>query len=84
MVTPTYEEPAYGYIIGVIEDDSRKLKIPAEIYRLGAECYQAEIDHATYPELLDMTKLYHKIAAWYLLAGDKSKAMEAEQKTIKI
>jgi thiol-disulfide isomerase/thioredoxin len=80
MVTPTYEDPAYDFIIADIEDDSRKLKIPAEIYRLGAECYQAEIDNAPYPELIDMPKLYHKMAAWYLLAGDKSKATEAEDK----
>jgi hypothetical protein len=84
MVTPTYQEPAYAFIIGDIEDDSRKLNIPAEIYRLGAECYQAEIDNAVYPELLDMPKLYHKIAAWYSLAGDSLKAIEAEQKAIKL
>jgi tetratricopeptide (TPR) repeat protein len=82
MVTPTYEEPAYDYIIGDIEDDSRKLKIPAEIYRLGAECYQAEIDNAPYPELIDIPQLYQKMAAWYSLAGDSAKAIEAEQKAI--
>jgi hypothetical protein len=46
IVTPTYQEPAYEFIIGDIRDDSRKLKIPPEIYRLGAECYQAVIDNA--------------------------------------
>jgi thiol-disulfide isomerase/thioredoxin len=84
MLTSTYAEPAYDYIIGDIRDDSRKLKIPAEIYHLGAECYQAEIDNTPYPELLDMPMLYHKMAAWYRLAGDKSKAMEAEQKATKL
>ncbi|HEY5327791.1 MAG TPA: TlpA disulfide reductase family protein [Mucilaginibacter sp.] len=84
MVTPTYEEPAYDFIIGDIEGDSRKLKIPAEIYRLGAECYQAEIDHAPYSELVDIPGQYRKMAAWYRLAGDKSKAMEAQQKVIKL
>jgi len=84
IVTPTYEDPAYDMIISVIEDDSRKLKIPAEIYRLGAECYQAEIDNDPYPELIDMLLLYHRMAAWYSLAGDSSKAIEAEQKAIQI
>jgi thiol-disulfide isomerase/thioredoxin len=84
MVTPTYCEPAYAFIIGDIEEDSRKLNIPAEICRLGAECYQAEIDNATYPELFDMPWLYRKVAAWYALAGDKSKAMEAGQKASKL
>jgi thiol-disulfide isomerase/thioredoxin len=84
MVTPTYQEPAYDFIIGDIKDDSRKLKIPAEIYRLGAECYQAEINQVPYPELLDIPGQYREMAAWYRLAGDKSKAMEADQKALNL
>jgi len=83
MVTPTYQEPAYDFIIGAILDDSRKLKIPAEIYRLGAECYQAEIDYAPYPELFDVPRKYRKMARWYNLAGDKLEAKKAEQKALK-
>jgi thiol-disulfide isomerase/thioredoxin len=84
MLTPTYTEPAYDMIIGCIQDDSRKLKISPEIYRLGAECYQAEIDQAPYPELVDTSEIYHEMAAWYRLAGEESKAKEAEQKATKL
>jgi thiol-disulfide isomerase/thioredoxin len=83
IMTHTYDEPAYRRIISAIKDDSRKIKLPAEIYRLGAECYQMEINLATYPELNDMPKLYNEMAAWYELAGDKLKANEAKQKAIK-
>jgi thiol-disulfide isomerase/thioredoxin len=84
MVMPTYQEPAYDFIIGAIKDDSRKFKLPKEIYHLGAECYQTEIDNAPYPELVDMQKKYRRMADWYRLAGDEAKAIESEQKAIKL
>ncbi len=85
IVTSTYRRPAYNAIIGGIEDWSRKIKIPEEIYRLGAETYEAEIDNTNpvYQELMDIPGIYHKMAAWYRLAHDSSKAAEAEQKAIK-
>jgi thiol-disulfide isomerase/thioredoxin len=83
MVTPTYDEPAYDAIIDGIRNESGKLNISPEIYRLGAECYQGEIDHVIYPELVDISGMYHKMAAWYKLAGDNFKAMEAGQKAVK-
>lgn len=83
IMTSTYDEAPYREIISAIKDDLRKITLPPEIYRLGAECYQMEIDRATYPELLDMPKLHIEMAAWYELAGDKTKAMEAKQKAIK-
>jgi thiol-disulfide isomerase/thioredoxin len=82
IVTPTYEEPAYSSIIGSIEWHSDKLNLPAEIYRLGAEACQLEIDQIPYPEIVNMSKRYSKMAEWYWRACDKSKAIEAQRKAI--
>jgi thiol-disulfide isomerase/thioredoxin len=82
MVTYTYDDPPYDVIIGVIELYSSKLNLPAEIYQLGAEAYQAEIDQIPYPEIVDISKLYSKMAEWYWRANDKSKAIDAQQKAI--
>ena len=82
LVTSTYEEPACYSIIDVIKWYSDKLNFPAEIYQLGAEAYQVRIDQIPYPEIVDIFKLYHKMAEWYLIAGDKSKAIDAMQKAI--
>jgi len=82
MVTPTYDDPAYNVIIGAIKWYSDKLNLPAEIYELGAEAYQAEIDHFAYPELLDMPRLYNNMAEMYCRANDKLKAINTQQKAI--
>jgi thiol-disulfide isomerase/thioredoxin len=82
IVTPTYEDPPYLHIINAIKYYSDKLNLPAEIYQLGAEAYQARIDQIPYPEIVDISKLYNKMAEWYWRANDKSKAIEAEQKAI--
>lgn len=82
LVTPTYEAPAYYAIIGSIMWYSDKLALPAEIYKLGAEAYQVKIDQIPYPEIVDISSLYHKMAKWYWRAKEKSKAIEAEQKAI--
>lgn len=84
MITSTYGSPASDRIIGVIHDDSRKVSIPSEIYRLGAECYQAEIDRISYPAIVDMAKKYREMGAWYRLSGDNLKARDAEKKAIKL
>jgi thiol-disulfide isomerase/thioredoxin len=83
MVTPTYEEPAYDIIIGVIKNNPQ-INMPGEIYRLGANCYQAKIDHAPYPQLLDLPKLYRKMADWNSRAGYASKPPETDQKDAKL
>jgi len=85
IVTSTYQEPAYNFIIDKIEHFSHRLKNPEEIYRLGAEAYQAEIDNTNpvYRKLMDLPEIYRKMAAWYRLAHDNSKAVEAEQNAIK-
>jgi len=82
IVTSTYEDPPYDAVIGAISWYSDKLNLPAEIYELGAEAYQAEIDQIPYPELVDISKRYVKMADWYWLAKNKIKAIESQQKAI--
>jgi thiol-disulfide isomerase/thioredoxin len=82
MVTSTYEDPAYDAIIDAVTMYSNKLKLPVEIYRLGAEACQAEIDQMPYPEIVNMPRLYDKMAEWYWRANDRSTAIAAEQKAI--
>ena len=82
IVTPTYEEPVYSFIARDIEWYSSEIDLPAEIFRLGAEAYQAEIDQITYPELFNIAKKYDKVAEWYACAGDISKAIIAQEKAI--
>jgi len=82
MVTPTYEDAPYLLIINAIEWHSDKLNLSAEIYQLGAEAYQVRIDQILYPEIVDISKLYNKMAEWYWHANDKSKAIHAQQNAI--
>ena len=70
MVTPTYEEPNYHLIYGPIEMYADKLNLPAEIYRLGAEAYQMDIDHRPYLDNDAFAKLYHEDGG-VLLAGKR-------------
>ena len=83
MATTTYDGPAYSMIIGDIKSESRKVNMTPDIYRLGAECYQAEIDRLIYPEHVDRAIKYRTMAQWYRLAGDESKAIKAEKKALK-
>jgi hypothetical protein len=82
MVTPTYEDPDYEDITYPIELYSNKLKLPSEIYQLGAEAYQAEIDQVAYPELVNIPRLYDQMANCCWRATYQSKAIDAEQKAI--
>lgn len=82
IVTPTYEEPPYDLIISPIMSHSDKLNLPSKIYLLGAEAYRVKINQIVYPELINVAKLYHKMAEWYWTAGEKSKAIEAGKKAI--
>ena len=83
--TPNYTGfPPYHSIIGGIKDYEYKLDIPAEIYRLGADAYSAEINESPYPELFNNPEVYKTIANWYWLAGDKPKAMKARRKAKKL
>lgn len=82
LVTPTYDDPAYDEIISVIKWHLDNSNLPAEIFRLGAEAYQAQIDGFPYPELANLPKLYNNMAEWYWRANNKTKAIDAQQKAI--
>ncbi len=92
IVTPTYEDPPYDRIYGLIDTYSDKLNRPdininklplsLKIYELGAEAYEAEIDNLPYPELVNISKLYFKMAEMYWCANNKVKAIDAMQKAI--
>ncbi|MBB2148279.1 TlpA family protein disulfide reductase [Pedobacter gandavensis] len=74
------EDPSYPVLIAQIEEHSGKIKIPENIYVLGAECYQAIIDRNPYPEFGEMPLKYDKMANLYRLAGNQEKVTETEQK----
>ena len=76
----SFENPLYYIITANIKSYASKLNLPAEMYRLGAETYQTEIGLGS--DLMDVPGTYRKIAAWYRLAGDNLKAVEAEQKAV--
>lgn len=83
MITATYTEPAYDDIVRDIRWFSKKSKLLAKLYQLGAEAYQAQINHYPYPELVhNIPNQYHEMAGWYWSANDKSKAIVAEGKAI--
>ena len=82
LETSSYEDPAYDVIYDEIEFYSARLKLPSEIYELGAEAYQMKIDKFFYPQLLNLPKNYSKMASFYWRANNKSKAIAAQQKAI--
>jgi thiol-disulfide isomerase/thioredoxin len=85
IVTPSYDGYPLNDIIRLqIEQYSDKLKLTPEIYELGAQAYQVEIDQLPYPELANMPKLYSNMAQMYWRAKNKLKAIEAQQKAIEI
>ena len=84
MVTPSYEGPAYESIIADIQNDSRHLTPPKEIYLLGAACYQAKIDQFAHYSIYELATYYHEMADWYFKGGNTLKAIEAEKKVIKL
>ncbi len=82
LVTSTYTEPAYSSVYNVVDLFSDTSNLPVKIYLLGAEAYQMDIDHIPYPEIASTQKLYHRMAALYWRANEKSKAIDAELKAI--
>ncbi|RAJ29094.1 TlpA family protein disulfide reductase [Pedobacter cryoconitis] len=81
MATHTYyDEPIYLSLVYYIEENSDSLKLPENIYRLGAECCQAWIDSDPYPEFGLTLSSYKRMANLYRHAGDLQKAAEAERK----
>ena len=77
-----YPEPAYDAIISSVNKYSNKIKLPVEIYQLGAEAYQVKIDQITYPEIMNMSKYYNNMADLYWLAKNTSKAIDSQNKAI--
>jgi thiol-disulfide isomerase/thioredoxin len=80
LATPTYEDPPYHVIIGIIGSYSYKLNLPNKIYELAAEAYQKEIDR--WPQTTNIPNNYHKMAEWYWRACNTAKAIESEQNAI--
>jgi hypothetical protein len=82
MVTPTYEEPPAYLIASGVEAYENILHLPPEIFELAAEASQIEIDQFPYPEILDIAKIYNKMARWYWRANNPQKAIATQQKAI--
>lgn len=84
IVTTTYTEPAYEAIINGLKYSGNS-NLPAEIYQLCAEARQEQINHYPYPEIVEsIPSEYNEMAEWYWRANDKPKAIEAEEKAIKL
>lgn len=84
ITTATYTDPAYEDIISVINLYSDKLKLPADIYLLGARAYQIQIDEIPYPEIVPVQDYYSRMAFWYWRGNDTANAVKAQQKAIGI
>jgi thiol-disulfide isomerase/thioredoxin len=85
LVTYLDDEPNYNSIIGGIEWYSDKLKLPPEIYLLGAEAYQVKINSIAEEEFVNLASTYYpKMAVYYWHANNKSKAINAQEKAIEI
>ena len=82
LVNPFYGDPDYGIIIGTIESVSEKVKLPVEIYALGAEAYQSKIDKYAEFGNMNIPKNYNNMAKMYFRANNKTKAVDAMQKAI--
>ncbi len=81
---PYNKRVGLDWLISSIKEYSKKNNLLSEIYQLGAEAYQIEINEIPYPEIVNMAKKYNNMADWYLLAGDKLKAGVARQKANEI
>lgn len=78
----SYKNSSYDAIISSIEDYPYKYNsLPKEIFELGAEACQAEIDH--YPWSTKTSENYYKMAEWYLHANNRLKAKHAMRLAIK-
>jgi thiol-disulfide isomerase/thioredoxin len=81
--SPGYRYPGSYPIMLVVEYYSDKLKLPPEIYCLGAEAYEAYIDCVPpYAEKSELQALYTQMADWYARGHKKSKAIRAQKKAI--
>ncbi len=72
------------FIVQRIDNNADSLHYSQEIYHLGAQACQLEIDQTAYPEIANTYKLYNKMADWYWLANEPAKAREAQEMAIEI
>lgn len=79
---PGFTDIYYDLIIEGIQFYSDKLNLPPEIYELGAEAYQIEIDRYEMFGNMNIPKDYSKMADMYWRAKNKNKAIECMQKAI--
>lgn len=82
IVTPGYDSVRADVIINGIELYPDKSNLPSEIYELGAEAYQVEINQIRHPAIVNTPRLYSNMSEMYWLAKNKSKAIETIQKAI--
>jgi thiol-disulfide isomerase/thioredoxin len=82
--TTTYENPAGVMIRGAIEDLSKEINLTSEIYQLGIEAIQIDINEvlSCYPEIRILHKRYSKLAEWYWMVCNKSMAIGTLEKAI--
>lgn len=80
--TPGNWEHDQQTVTDAIEYLSNEVTITPQLYRLGAELCQKQIDAEQFPELAPMHKRYSRMAEWYSRAHEKSKAIEAQEKAI--
>ena len=77
-----YKENVRRSIIDDIRDDMKKFTTPKEIYLLGAECFQENINEYKHVSNDYLAEKYHEMAEWYRRGGDKPKAITSEEKAI--
>jgi thiol-disulfide isomerase/thioredoxin len=78
----TSEEPKWKTITDAVTYSVEKLKkdLPKGLYELGASSFRAQLEH--YPWSMYASETYSWIARLEYLAGNKSKAIEAQRKAI--
>jgi len=78
------DEPSYLEIIGAIEWYELRGYVLPKIYRLGAEAFKLKVNDYLYPNIIDLSFQYNKMANWYWLANEKDHAIESQIKSIDI
>ena len=82
LLATTYQEPACYAIIDPVKIYSERLNLSKEIYQLGAEAYRVRITQFRYPELVDMAKIYDRMAYFHWRGGDQEKALRSQEQAI--
>ncbi|MBS1660291.1 MAG: TlpA family protein disulfide reductase [Bacteroidetes bacterium] len=80
LTASTYDEPPYGSIVRAVGWYSDKLNLTGEIYELGAEACQEEVDYNPFWDRGAVARAYKRMGEYYRRAGDKEKAEAADRK----